>query len=206
MHRGGLCVILREPPTNEIVQGIPLNNESRHHQDSAERTREFLALYSRTSNWIYSYLLSLVQDRHDADELFQEVSTFLWERFDDFEPGTEFRAWSCRVAYYKVLDWRKQTQRKPALCSEAFLERVSSLQLEESQRLDDRREALDGCLQKLAPRDRDLIERRYSGEQSVETIAADGKRSVHAIYRSLRRIHAELLQCIDGSTKEREAE
>ena len=43
-----------------------------------------------------------------------------------------------------------------------------------------------------------LIDARYQVGATIETIAAQTGRSVHAVYRELRRIHRRLFDCIQG--------
>ena len=87
--------------------------DSKSNRGESDRTREFLALHSRHARWIYGYLVSMVHHQADAEDLFSETTATLWEKFDEFEPDTEFRAWACRVAQLKVLEWRKKQRRVP---------------------------------------------------------------------------------------------
>jgi IS30 family transposase len=62
--------------------------------------------------------------------------------------------------------------------------------------LNPRSVALDDCYAKLSEEDRRLIDARYQIGATVEVIAAQLGRSVHSVYRSLRRIHQWLFECI----------
>src|SRR5262245_28464343 len=64
---------------------------------------EFVTLWSAHSRRVYAYIYSLVANWSDADDIFQETSIVLMQKFQEFEPGTSFFAWACRVAYNKVL-------------------------------------------------------------------------------------------------------
>jgi RNA polymerase sigma-70 factor (ECF subfamily) len=62
--------------------------------------------------------------------------------------------------------------------------------------LEDRRDALARCVEKLRQRDRELLNECY-GESSGVTEAADRRgRSPQSVYNSLRRIRRALFECI----------
>ena len=62
---------------------------------------------------VYGYILSLVPNWADADEILQETNIRLWEEFEKFQPGTNFAAWAIRVAHFQVLTWRKRGEPQP---------------------------------------------------------------------------------------------
>ncbi len=68
-----------------------------------QRTAEFVRLYTAHSRRIYTYLLTLLPQRADAEDVFQEVGTLLWEKFCDFTPGTNFAAWACKIAQFQAI-------------------------------------------------------------------------------------------------------
>lgn len=172
------------------------SSDSNQPTKESQRTQEFLALHSRDSKWIYGYLVSLVRNHTDVEDLFSETTATLWEKFDQFEAGTEFRAWACRVAQLKVHEWRRKQLRVPTPVDSAFIEAVSEAHLAISAKLDSRADYLDECVSELAEEDRDLIARRYSPNASVKAIAEALGRSVNQIYRRLDRIHGMLGRCI----------
>ena len=65
--------------------------------------------------------------------------------------------------------------------------------------LDRRQGALEKCLEKLEPRDRELIESRYAEGGSVQAIAARAGKTVNAISKLLYRIRGNLLKCMERS-------
>jgi len=53
------------------------------------------------------FALSLTRDQADADDLVQDTFLRAYERFDQFEPGTECRAWLftiCRRRFYRLAE------------------------------------------------------------------------------------------------------
>jgi RNA polymerase sigma-70 factor (ECF subfamily) len=42
---------------------------------------------------------------NDTQDIFQQTSLVLWEKFDSFETGSNFAAWSCRAARYTAMNF-----------------------------------------------------------------------------------------------------
>jgi RNA polymerase sigma-70 factor (ECF subfamily) len=158
----------------------------------------FLRLFLQNERRLYAYVLTLLANHADADDVLQEASLVMWDKFDEQHPPDDFAAWGCRIAYFKVLDFRKKRQRSRVQFSEALLERIAETAIEQAAALQlaERREALAGCVARLAPGERDLLTRRYTHGASVETIAAQLGRSADAIYKSLARVRRALFECV----------
>src|SRR5829696_4935634 len=124
----------------------------------------FLRLFLQNQRRIYAYVLTLLPHRSDADDVLQEASLVMWDKFDEDDPPADFAAWGCRIAYFKVLDFYKKGRRGRVCFSQAMLERVAETATEQAGtlQLDGRREALAGCIEKLPARERDLLARRFA--------------------------------------------
>lgn len=164
---------------------------------SVGQTREFVGLFTRHARWLYSYILAQLPQQADAEEAFQETSTVLWEKFSQFEPGTDFRAWAARVAHFQVLSQRQKRRRVPLLFSDAFHDAVDHEIVALGDALDGQYRVLADCFTKLAPADREIVERRYQLGASTRQVAAELRRSIHSVYRALVRIHESLLECMN---------
>jgi RNA polymerase sigma-70 factor (ECF subfamily) len=62
--------------------------------------------------------------------------------------------------------------------------------------IDARHEALEHCLKKLHPRDRDLLLTRYEPGGGVEAAAQRSGRSMEAAYKALARLRKLLHDCV----------
>jgi RNA polymerase sigma-70 factor (ECF subfamily) len=184
----------READTDPRL-GKPFAGE--HARDSA-KGKLFLRLFLQNERRLYAYILTLLPNRADADDVLQEASLVMWDKFDDEHPPADFTAWGCRIAYFKVLDFRKKRQRSQVLFSQAMLDHVAETAVEQAAalQLDDRREALADCIAKLSDRDRDLLARRFAEGASTQSTAAQVGRSVDAVYKALARIRQALFDCV----------
>jgi RNA polymerase sigma-70 factor (ECF subfamily) len=144
------------------------------------KSRRFLPLFLQNERRLYAYILSLLPHRADADDLLQDVSLVMWDKFDAEHPPTDFIAWGCRIAYFKTLDFRKKRQRSRVRFSQAMLERIAESGVEQAValQLDERREALYACIDKLSTRDRDLLKQRFAEGATTASTAGQVGRSV----------------------------
>src|SRR5437764_12899228 len=97
-----------------------------------DRGKLFLRLFLENERRLYAYILTLLPNRADADDVLQEVSLVMWDKFDDAHLPDDFAAWGCRIAYFKILDFRKKRQRSRVLFSQAMLDRVAETAAEQS--------------------------------------------------------------------------
>jgi RNA polymerase sigma-70 factor, ECF subfamily len=174
------------------------------NRDSACRGDDFARLFGRNARQIYSYILTLIPNWADAEDIFQETSTILWEKFHEYTPGTNFRAWACQVAYYRVV-WFQKRQKKVAVpFSEEFFRLVAIETTSQESLLEERHLALADCVQRLIATDRDLIERCYTPGITIKQVAADIGRPPEATYKALKRIHRELFDCVEVTMKDKD--
>jgi RNA polymerase sigma-70 factor (ECF subfamily) len=165
------------------------------------KTKLFLRLFLQNERRIYAYILTLLPNRADADDVLQEASLVMWDKFDEGSPPDDFAAWGCRIAYFKVLDFYKKGRRSRVRFSQAMLERIAETAVEHAGtlQLDERREALADCLEKLRPKDRDLLARRFADGATTQSTAAQVGRSVDAVYKALANIRQALFDCVTRS-------
>src|SRR5208283_253256 len=147
---------------------------------------------------VYAYIVTLLANRADADDVLQEASLVMWDKFDEEHPPDDFAAWGCRIAYFKVLDFRKKHARSRVLFSQAMLERVAETAIEQagSLQLDDRSTALRACIENLKGRDRELLARRFAEGATTQSTAEQVGRSVDAVYKALAKIRQSLFDCV----------
>jgi RNA polymerase sigma-70 factor (ECF subfamily) len=146
---------------------------------------------------IFAYIRSLVPSRADAEEVLQETTLTLLRKLEESDRAVNFLAWACAVARIEALRFRDRQKPGRLVFGDQFLETVADVMAEKADLLDDRREALAGCVEKLSPRDRDLIQRRYTDGKSTQTVAQEVGRSVDAVYKALARIRQVLFDCVE---------
>ncbi|MEM9353118.1 MAG: sigma-70 family RNA polymerase sigma factor [Planctomycetota bacterium] len=145
---------------------------------------------------LYAYICSLVLNRDRARDLLQQLNVVLLEKEADFEAGTNFGAWSSKVAFYEVLAYRRRQGRDRHLFSEELLSMIADEAEDVTSDLEDRLAALRDCLDKLDEPQRQLVESRYGPGGSVKEIAKLSQKTPGAISAELFRIRNALADCI----------
>jgi RNA polymerase sigma-70 factor (ECF subfamily) len=172
--------------------------------DRDKRTLEFLRLFVQHQQEIYAYILTLVPHVHDADDLFQDGMVVMWQKFNQFQPGTNFAAWGIQIMRFEILDYRRnQARDKQVLMEdslfEALMNHLPTIQDEATVRI----EALRKCLALLDDRAKRIIKMRYERNISVEKIASFLKLSRRHVYHVLGQINSVLLRCMRRKLAER---
>lgn len=159
---------------------------------------EFIQLLTSHQSRLYAYILSLVFDRNEADDVLQQTNVVLWRSANDFELGTNFVAWSFRIAYYQVLAHRKKQQRDKLIFDDGMLSEIAQVASESDQTFQVQQRLMRECIQKLNERQRDVIQRRYRRGATLELIAEETQRKVNAVKQILFRARENLIRCVQA--------
>ncbi|MCD0462874.1 sigma-70 family RNA polymerase sigma factor [Roseiconus lacunae] len=162
-----------------------------------DESLEFVGLLTEHQRHLYSFIHSLLVNKHDVDEVLQETNLVLWRESSNFELGTNFRAWACTVALNQVRAFIKRRNRHPALFDEATMVAIARRQGETVDQLDRRADALANCISKLSPRKRLFLDQRYGLGLSVDEIAEKVGLGAAGVYKMLSRIRTTLHSCVD---------
>ena len=163
---------------------------------SKDRSTELLQLMMKYQRRIFAYIHTLVPSRSDAEDILQETSLTICEKFKEFELGTNFYSWACQIAYWKVRAARKKYATSKVVFNQEVLDVISQTRLQMEDELDFRHEALSRCLQKLNDRDRRMVLTRYESGKNVSAAAQACGRTVQGAYKALNRIRKVLFDCV----------
>jgi len=157
---------------------------------------EFLHLFLKHEPGIYGFVRSVVHNKSDAEDVFQEVAVVLWEKFDQFQPNTRFDSWALKIAHNQVLCHLQKSKRNKLSFDDALISQLANDQVQWSSGTE-RREALQGCVENLNPEDRNLVARRFGGESTNRSVAVELQWSEASVSRALNRIYLALMRCVE---------
>ena len=157
----------------------------------------FVQLLARHERGLRAFVQTLLPELHHADEVIQETCLVLWRKFADFEPNTDFLAWACTIARFEVLKYRRKLARDRHVFQPELLTVLADEALGETQQRTNEQQALDRCLEKLAPRQRELVQSCYAQGVTIKQVAEKLGKSATALYKALNRIRLMLLDCIE---------
>jgi len=172
-------------------------------QNETESWKRLMVLMTRHQRQVFAYIYALVPNRYDAEDLLQETSLVICEKFNEFEDGTDFVAWACQIAYWRIRYSRQKFARSKVVFNQEIVDALAQTASTMTSELDSRHEALGNCLQKLHPRDRELVLTRYEPGSGVEEAARRSGRTLQAAYKALARLRKLLLDCVSDQLARR---
>lgn len=164
---------------------------------SDERAERFMSLYMSIQRRLYGFVACLVPDVTAVEDIIQETVMFMWHRFDEFQPGTDFRAWAFSVAKNRIFDHVKEQQRIMRHFSPETIQVIEETVESRSKTVNGQLEALQSCILKLAARDRKLLSFRYKDGASLKSVADEIQQSINTIYNRLYKIRIALMECVN---------
>lgn len=158
---------------------------------------EFVGLLTSHQADLWAYLLSLMPGSPDVADVLQKTNVVLWAKREQFEIGTNFRAWGFAVARFEVMNHRKrQRDEKRFVFDDDLLEKLADEAPEVLPPAQAKLDALEHCLALLRPKDRDLLDHRYRNGAGLDAYAKRSGRSISALSVTLFRLRVSLRRCI----------
>jgi RNA polymerase sigma-70 factor (ECF subfamily) len=157
---------------------------------------ELVNLMTQYQGRLYAYILALLGNVDAANDVLQETNVVLWRESHQFVPGSNFKAWSFRVAHFQCMAFRQRRLRDKVTFSDDV---VASLAVE-AKMLDDRFEeraiALERCLEQIQSRSREALRLLYADGLAVTDMAQKMNRTPNAVSQLLFRARQWLIQCV----------
>lgn len=169
-----------------------------------ERHHRFLRSFTAHEPAIRAHVRRLVPARADADDVMQEISVVLWEKFDSFRDGADFKAWAFGVARFEVLSWLRDRGRDRLVLDEEVITKIAEETTADEPRLERQREALEHCMKKVPGEQRELLMQAYQPDSRIQEVAQGSGRSVAGFYQWLHRMRKMLLECIQRALTQEE--
>jgi RNA polymerase sigma-70 factor (ECF subfamily) len=167
-------------------------------EDAYER---FTRFFLRHEPEILRAVLVFVPQRTDARDIVQETAVALWKQFDQYDPARPFPNWAIGFARMQVRRFLRSGARRASL-SEQAAKLIESAQDTRAALMERRDAALRECLDQLPANSREVIAGYYFEERAVEALAGAHGRTVEALYKTLQRLRAALLDCINSKMAE----
>ncbi|AQQ09317.1 RNA polymerase sigma factor [Sedimentisphaera cyanobacteriorum] len=167
-------------------------NEDRRDED----TNRFLRLLIKHEKRVYAFILSLVSNSNDADDIMQEVTTVMWKKFPNYKETMNFRSWAMTIAKYQVLSFYKKNKNRKVRFSSDLLDLIEQDYCSREP-VDEQSELLELCIKELKTQDRDIIRLRYEDNLTLKSIGAKISKSARAAHYALARIHKLLMNCVN---------
>jgi len=182
------------------VEAFDTENESelvtRAQRGDLSAFEELLSLHSSR---LRAFVAMKLPVPHLIDEIAHEAFVFAHRHLPEFEAGTDFGKWLRAIAFNLVrketLKYQRLTQNKERFLEHYLVqEAVDSSPTPESPVVIH----LEECLAKLPPQQRELLEHKYTLQESSREIAAAFQQSEAWVRTTLCRIRTALRKCIEA--------
>jgi RNA polymerase sigma-70 factor, ECF subfamily len=157
---------------------------------------EFVRLLTVHHCKMLGYLMSILGNRTDAEDVLQRASILMWQKLETFEEGTDFLAWACTYCFYEAKNYQRLTNRSKLIFDDRLLGVLNEERMKDIEMQERRLEALDGCVKKLDQRDQDILNVVYRDDRDVSSLAAQWGLSPQTLYNRLYVIRKNLAKCI----------
>lgn len=169
---------------------------------SSDRNEVFVELLTQHQRRVYGFIYTLVPNPADAEDLLQQTSLLLWQKFNEFDLNSSFPAWACRIAHFLILNHLREKRRSRVVFSDQLVSRLAEMRHSQEEVYLSDRTVLAGCMEELSESDRNLIKLCYSAKQNIKATAAALNRPATSVYMSLVRIRRLLMDCIQRTKAE----
>jgi RNA polymerase sigma-70 factor (ECF subfamily) len=163
-----------------------------------ERHAKFLRLYTGSEGALRVFVRSMLPTAQDAADVMQEVAVVLWERFERYDDRRDFRAWAFGVARFQALMFLRKARNDRHVFEESLAEQIADVAQEAAPGCERQREALQRCLLKLHPDQRDLVLEAYAPGTRIDKLAQERGQTAMALYKVLHRIRILLFGCMQN--------
>jgi RNA polymerase sigma-70 factor (ECF subfamily) len=158
---------------------------------------DFMRLLMQHEPALRAFARSLLPNWTLVDEVIQEASLTLWQKFDQLDGEAGFLLWAKVVVRFKCLSEIGKLGRDRHVFSEGVLElladEAASVDADEQA---EAMKALRVCLLKFSKAHQELLLAPYSGEGRVKAIAEESGKSANALYKLLGRLREKLSVCV----------
>lgn len=146
---------------------------------------------------IRGFILTLLPNRDEADDILHEVYLVVMEKADDFELGTKFLSWAFTISRFTIMDQvkRRSTRRMVPLGQDVIVLLADAAP--DQAYSDEYIKALHLCVDALSPAAKRVIKLRYNEGMKPAKIAADLELSPATVYVSLSKARALLKRCVN---------
>ncbi len=166
------------------------------------QSEEFLQLLTDCQGRLFAYIAATLGDPDAANEVLQESNLVMWRKSDEFEMGTNFNAWSFRIANFQIMSHRQRQFREKLLFDQDLVEKIAHRAHQRSELYAARMKQLNWCISKMPSRYREVITRRYHNGESLRDIANGLQQTQNATGQLLFRIKKKLIDCVSRGREE----
>lgn len=170
-----------------------------------QRYELFIQRFTSSEQDLRRFIRSLVPTWTDTDEVLQQTTMVIWRKFEHYDPDTKFMKWACVIARFEVLAYRRKMARDRLVFREDVLDLMADEGQEEIDQGRAGHDALVECLSEMPDQQKQFVLLAYTPGVKVKELAEEAGSSPAAYYMRLKRVRGQLMDCVEGKTRKKEA-
>lgn len=144
---------------------------------------------------LYAYILTLLPNRTDAEDVLQETNLILCRKANEYDPEGHFQGWAFQIARYQVMAHITKSKRNRLQFSTDIIETLAAEQID-TKKLALSQKALQLCYELLPEHMKQIASLRFREESHLKDIALKVGRPIGSVSATLHRIRINLTKCV----------
>ena len=163
---------------------------------------EITSLLMKHRKALFAYIYAILHDHHLAEDVFQEVSIVLVQKWNESVEIKNLWPFAREVARRKALGMLRKQKRGKLVFSDQALDAIDEgFDLIQPQ-TEDRKQYLGECIELLPSNWKKIVRLRYWKKMPVKHLSASLGQSANAVSVTMNRIRARLADCVNLKTGE----
>jgi RNA polymerase sigma-70 factor (ECF subfamily) len=154
---------------------------------------------------LYAYILTLLPNRTEAEDILQETNLILCRKAGEYDPEGHFQGWAFNIARFQVMGHMSKHKRSKLYFSPDIIENLAEEAVDSIQ-MDLSRRALQVCYELLPKHMKAMAKLRFREDKSLLEISRILKRPMGSVSATLHRIRLNLISCVKDKIPRIEAE
>jgi RNA polymerase sigma-70 factor, ECF subfamily len=146
---------------------------------------------------LHGYCQAALGHSEEAKDAWQRTNVVLWRKAHEWDRTTKFLRWALGVARFEVLAVIRDRQRERLVFDGDVAELMADAAAAEAEAHGPRYEALAHCVDKVLPRQREVLVAHYVFGQPLPEVAASHGMGLSAVKVLLFRLRRSLADCIE---------
>ena len=144
---------------------------------------------------LYAYILTLLPNRADAEDVLQETNLILCRKANEYDPEGHFQGWAFQIARYQVMAQITKNKRNRLNFSTEIVETLAAEEFD-SKHMVLSQKALQLCYDLLPEHMKKIARLRFREESNLKDISAKVGRPLGSVSATLHRIRINLTDCV----------
>lgn len=144
---------------------------------------------------LYAYILTLLPNRTDAEDVLQDTNLILCRKASEYDPKGHFQGWAFQIARYQVMAHITKSKRSRLQFSTEIIEALAAEELD-TKRIALNQKALQLCYDLLPDHMKRIARLRFREDSQLKDIAKKVGRPLGSVSATLHRIRINLMECV----------